>query len=362
MANRKVHYFNCENAASRRCRCGWCAGTMHGWKGAIDLAKSPNTAKLDDFAADSERRWSQESRKRESGKRNRPTYPLKAAVIDLVRTNILKLLAKSRSNSSINSYDRSIPGSAGSKVATQDPLKASEADSQRSGLDVRAETNDGQKEFWAPDDTTKDGMHLVFFGDQTEVPCISSAQSGHESLGIPVLDQVEQIGDDLFDHVLNDIASEYNGQIPAPIKIALADHFWCDLLANLAHAVDEGLRAVDKVSDQVVDAIIASRKENKWLPIERMIIRIAVNSLWRHICAAATSGLLGKGRAILPALRVLAILICKAPERHRAVIMYCIDPLEKQLWTATKKKLVEAFCDWLPHMRADLDNSAEKSS
>ena len=33
------HTASCDNATTRECRCGGCAGSQHGWSGALSLAE-----------------------------------------------------------------------------------------------------------------------------------------------------------------------------------------------------------------------------------------------------------------------------------------------------------------------------------
>jgi len=157
------------------------------------------------------------------------------------------------------------------------------------------------------------------------------------------------VGKDLVGRVLEDIAREYDGVIPKDVKVALAHHFWCDFLAQLAHVIDEGLKLLDSVPDRVCDLVLKSRRGGKWPPITEKVVRIAAKSMWRRVRLLTFFGFL-ELRTILPVVRVLAVLMCKAPERHRAVVEYCMDPLGKQLLAETKERLLAALRDWLPRM------------
>lgn len=174
-------------------------------------------------------------------------------------------------------------------------------------------------------------------------------------LGDALVDQVEQAGRDLVGKVLDDIAREYEGgRIPEDVKVALAHHFWCDLLAQLAHVIDEGLKLLDSVPDRVCDLVLRSRRDKNWPPITEKLVRVAAKSVWRRVRLLTFFGLL-RLRTILPVVRVLAVLMCKAPERHRAVVEYCMDPLGKQLLAETKKRLLAVLRDWLPRMSRGSD-------
>jgi hypothetical protein len=48
------------------------------------------------------------------------------------------------------------------------------------------------------------------------------------------------------------------------------------------------------------------------------------------------------------ALRILAVLMCPAPERHRAVVVYCIDPLVQPLVSQViRQQLEESMPGWM---------------
>jgi hypothetical protein len=93
-----------------------------------------------------------------------------------------------------------------------------------------------------------------------------------------------------------------------------------------------------------------SRGHSQWRQLEDWVVRAAAKSLWKKVRVVASLGLLNRP-VVLPVTRLLAVLICKAPERHRAVVEYRVDPLDKQLLTTIKDRLVEVLWEWLPRMR-----------
>lgn len=140
--------------------------------------------------------------------------------------------------------------------------------------------------------------------------------------------------------------------MPQATKVALADHFWCDVLAQLAHAIDEGVKFLDDIPDRVTRLIMKSREEHNRLPLEEIVVKTAVESGWRLLQHMSTFGVLLGFKKLLPVVRVLAVLIGKAPERHEAVVTYCVDPLAKSLTDKVKKRLVKTVGDWVPHLMA----------
>lgn len=99
-----------------------------------------------------------------------------------------------------------------------------------------------------------------------------------------VVDGVETFAGRVIRGALDDIRAAYpDGEIPPDVKVALADHFWCDLLAQLAHAIDEGLKHIDSVPDRLADWVMKSREQSPWRPIERQVVLIAARSAWSKV-------------------------------------------------------------------------------
>lgn len=174
---------------------------------------------------------------------------------------------------------------------------------------------------------------------------------------LSVVDQVEQFGDALTDVVLGDIERAHHGPIPDTTKVALADHFWCDLLAQLAYVLSEGLNTVEKLTGKVPELVtrlvVESRRGSDRLPLEEFVVRTAVNSIWKHVKVLMPFGWLVLVKRMVPIVRILAVLMCKSPERHEAVVRYCVDPLAGQLRDETKRRLRKVLEDWLLIWRHD---------
>jgi hypothetical protein len=279
----------------------------------VRLARQPDPTGRDEFRRKAESQWQAAF----AGRTNRrPSLRKKSAAIDLCRADIIDWLAHERSTGRSTA-----PG--GVNLL------------QPAGLSSEALTNE---ELWRPD---PDSIN----GDRPAVE-LRPAASG------AVVDRLGAAADNLFQGAIDDIAAErFRGEIPDSVKMALADHFWCDLLAQLAHVLDEGLKLLESVPDRVVDLVMKSRKEARWRDVEERVLRIAARSVWRKIRLLAFFGVLSR-KVALPLVRMLAVLSCKAPERHRAVVEYCVDPLGKQLLAETKDRLKTALSDWLPQLTA----------
>lgn len=287
------HYPACEKATSRRCVCQKCCGSLHGWVDAIDLTKRGNSSRRIAFRRKAERDWKAAFAGRT---RTKPSFRKKSAGIDLCQAEIIDRLAL---------RDSAVPGA-----------------------DLPADS--AADELWKPD------LELVRDMDTSEC-------------GAGFVDKVEMLANRVVSGVLQDIEQECGGTIPISVRVALADHFWCDLLAQLAHAIDGGLKHLESVPDRIADWVMKSREQSRWRHLEDRVVRTAARSLWKRVRLVTFSGLLNRA-VVLPVVRVLAILICKAPERHEAVVRYCVDPLEKDLFAKIRDKLVAVLSEWLPRM------------
>ena len=169
--------------------------------------------------------------------------------------------------------------------------------------------------------------------------------------------RVERLGDVLHGPVIDDIEKNIGRPLEVEERRAMADHLWCEVLAQLAHAVDEGLKLVGKVPDRIADAVIYARRNADRSSLGSAIVKAAVKSVCKHASRLWFAGLFAKGETAVVVFRVLAVLMCKAPDDHRAVVEYCIQPLGDKLESVTKEWLADAFQDWLlPQQEAPLEH------
>jgi hypothetical protein len=274
------------------------------------LAWQPQSAGRDQFRADAESAWRAAFRKVKTAK---PTYPQKIACIDLGIADLIDWLAE----------DLRATRQATAEPASKGPTIPAPRGLRAERLDVVADEHGA--------DTTDSS---------------SASLTKHA-----VVDEMAKLSADVIDKVLADIATEHGGTIPDDVKLALADHFWCDLLANLAHVLAATTKLLDGAPDKIADLVLKSRKKGKWRPIQEKLIRIACHSLWSQVQRLTFFGLFDPVPKILFLVRILGVLICKAPERHKAVVEYCLDPLKDQLRSETKKRLVSVLEIWLPRMK-----------
>lgn len=195
----------------------------------------------------------------------------------------------------------------------------------------------------APRDT---GTRIL--GDDSQDGTLASSRTEP-----PAATQVRSLGTFLY-HSFQEVKRKHPNEMDSPTRQAMADHFWCELLAQLAHEIDQGLSVADNVPDYVADRIIQCREKEKRDPVGDQIVKSAVRATWKRIQRLSTLGILAKSRAVRLIIRILAMLVCKQPERHQAVVQYCIDPFRKQLLMKTKERLISVFHEWLPDTKNEL--------
>ncbi|HET6299450.1 MAG TPA: hypothetical protein VFG33_39155 [Kribbella sp.] len=126
-----------------------------------------------------------------------------------------------------------------------------------------------------------------------------------------------------------------------PLRLGLADHFWCDLFAAIAQVARDVQAELDQVPDHLAGVIIHSRRADNNLvrpkrgarrPTKRIrledviverVIAAAVETAWAPVQALYQAKL----QLLIRHAQILAILICPAPERHRSVVEHCMRPL-----------------------------------
>lgn len=140
-------------------------------------------------------------------------------------------------------------------------------------------------------------------------------------------------------------------------------HFWCELLAQTAHALDECEERHDQVKQAIV-LLLASddeRHPDGWAALlpERAIMERTVELVCEYLSRIATGGFAVEDvfRLTWP-IRVLAVLMCREPRRHPAILEYCIKPIIGYVAAAVreqvKDRLRQAFSlDWPTPSAAD---------
>ena len=157
------------------------------------------------------------------------------------------------------------------------------------------------------------------------------------------------IGDLLSGPVVQAIDQVLGDAARADTRRALADHFFCGLLAEFCHTVDQLGDAFEKALDAVVTAVIASRSDKRRSPVDELMVRAAVtafNTGMKKIISRLS--IVGRVEEVQQAARVMAILMCPVPEDHREVLQYCLDPLESPVISdLVRERLLAAIPAWM---------------
>jgi len=88
-----AHTANCGNATTPTCRCGGCAGSRHGWRGAIMLAQPAMAPAREANHQAAERAWADANKSRFKTFRQRPLRKRARAAVDGAKDDIENWLA-----------------------------------------------------------------------------------------------------------------------------------------------------------------------------------------------------------------------------------------------------------------------------
>jgi len=177
----------------------------------------------------------------------------------------------------------------------------------------------------------------------------------HES----VTNRVNIIGDALGNGVTRELEDALGSDGMDRLRRSLFDHFWCDLIAVCACAIGRYMWWHKSACEAAIHAILRSRRRDRRdqrSPIEEAVIKLAVQTAWKAIPATMPGMSLEHVDDTLWAMRILAILLCPAPEQHEEVAKCCLDPITAHARSAmkaaiasdTKERLLQALPpDWL---------------
>ncbi|WP_242882146.1 hypothetical protein [Actinomadura litoris] len=141
---------------------------------------------------------------------------------------------------------------------------------------------------------------------------------------------------------------------------ARSTHFWCELLAQIAHAITQYQQLRDKIFRTAEEAL--RLRSTQPLADElrcARAIEVAVWSAWRYLFEgiistldAGTSlrALLNSGDVapLLWPIRVLAVLMCPDASGHPAVRRYCWDPIVRHGGAEVRQKVRERLTQMFP--------------
>jgi hypothetical protein len=166
-----------------------------------------------------------------------------------------------------------------------------------------------------------------------------------------VMSQIEAIATKIGEDVVRELDRSWDESHRAARRKMLAEsHFWCDILAGLAKTLNDVQEEITKAFDQIPDLVVSAIDPHS--AIGRATVKLAVDETWDQI---KELDFIKAGLAAFDfsesvrAIRMLAIMICFAPEHHEAVVKYCVNPLFGEcVSNMTKQRLKAALPEeWL---------------
>lgn len=186
--------------------------------------------------------------------------------------------------------------------------------------------------------------------------------------------QIEWIADRVGDacgEILNESPEVY---------CRLDDHFWCDVLAALAHAIDEVSKKIDSISEDISSYIADlvweilkqersssttsgspnPRSKKREVAKTRLkkdeeaglgdvflenVTKRLVKKIVKKFLKESTTPITTKLGELQQNVRILALLMCPNPYAHRAVWEYCLLPILKAEIVIKVNEYLENFLD-----------------
>ncbi|MFF4620193.1 hypothetical protein [Nonomuraea jabiensis] len=167
------------------------------------------------------------------------------------------------------------------------------------------------------------------------------------------IDRIQEIGDVLAGPVIKEIDKRFGGSKPRDSRRQLTNHFWCDLLVAVAEAIEKFSKAMDRIPEYVTTVILQSRKAEGRSVLLEALVGLAVRTAWEPIKSMIhTAGI----EELQRTCRILAVLICPAPEDHKAVQDSALLPLaEEGMLETSRERLEQVFpADWVRRLREGL--------
>lgn len=173
-----------------------------------------------------------------------------------------------------------------------------------------------------------------------------------------------------------------NDSLRKEIRYRLGDHFWCDALAALAHAIDEVIKEIDSIIDSISEEFSSyiadlawkilkqerssstgyspkseAKKERAKTRLEKDkeaglkevdledITKKLLKEIIKKTLKDSTTPIEEKLGELQRYVRILALLMCPDPYVHRAVWEYCLLPILKEGIVIQVDKYLENFLD-----------------
>ncbi|MEV4889675.1 hypothetical protein AB0K48_09835 [Nonomuraea sp. NPDC055795] len=170
------------------------------------------------------------------------------------------------------------------------------------------------------------------------------------------IEQIQAVGNILSGPVVLQLDETFGGDRPRAVRRKLTDHFWCDLLVAAADAMEKFSKALDQIPEYMTAIIVRARDADRRAPLLDGLVALAVRTAWEPIKNMIhTTGV----KELQRTCRILSVLICPAPENHKAVRDGALLPLAKEgLLGTSKERLEQVFpADWVQRLREGLDGA-----
>jgi len=162
----------------------------------------------------------------------------------------------------------------------------------------------------------------------------AAVASPPDSISAVTAQTVDTVGEAVADAVID--ALHQNGY-----RWSDADHVVCAFLAATARAMQELQGQFDRAVERIVSLVLASRRRDHRLEIPEPVAKVAAQAA---VNALSRLSVIQNFDDLLRATRILAVMKYPAPQHHRAVVRYCLRPLEKEVLSeVTKKTLADSL-------------------
>lgn len=170
------------------------------------------------------------------------------------------------------------------------------------------------------------------------------------------IDRIQKIGDALAGPVMQELDERFGGSRPREARRRLTDHFWCDLLVAVGEAIEKFSKAMDRIPEHATTVIMQSRMAEGRSVLLEGLVGCAVQAAWQPVKSMIqTTGI----EELQRTCRILAVLICPAPEDHKAVQDSALLPLAKEgMLETSRERLEQVFpADWVRRLRDNLGDA-----
>jgi hypothetical protein len=119
------------------------------------------------------------------------------------------------------------------------------------------------------------------------------------------------------------------------------EHVVCDFLAAAAQAMQQLQDQLNRAAEYMVTAVLTASSKDHRPAIPEPLVRVAAQAA---VNALTKLSVVHHFDDLLRATRILAVMTCPAPEHHRAVVLYCLSPLEKDILSdATRQAAMDSL-------------------